>query len=93
FGLTPRPLAEVAATLNAHDVVIATAPSLLQELFNAWAKHHPSETAGRNFAHVIAIGATTLRTAEKLGCSATLSATPQPVDLARAALKFFEEHL
>lgn len=88
LGLIPRPLTEVAATLNARDVVIATAPSLLGELFSAWAKQQPGEPSGQNFAHVIAIGATTLRTAEKLGCSATLSATPQPADLARATLKF-----
>lgn len=90
LGLIPRPLTEVAATLHARDVIIATAPSLLGELFSEWAKNQPGEPSGQNFAHVIAIGATTLRTAEKIGCSATLSATPQPADLARATLKFLK---
>lgn len=80
--LPELPMHDVLPLLPRTQLLIATAPSLLREIYEEYRGHGGgSET----FPPVVAIGNTTAEEARTLGLQVTVAEHPQPVFLAKAA--------
>lgn len=79
-------LEEALPLLDQTHLLVATAPSLLRELYSSW------KDGGEvgNFPPVLAIGASTAAQAESLGLEHLVSASPRAGDLARATVDFIQ---
>lgn len=80
---------QAASALDSVSAVVATAPSLLTELYDGW--RSPQVQAQSDFPLVIAIGATTARAAEQLGLRVVQSPSPSPRDLAQTTIDSIEK--
>lgn len=87
--LTNVRIDQAVEELPSVRAVVATAPSLLTGLYESWrlAQKEPDT----EFPLVIAIGATTARTAEQLGLRVVQSPTPSPSDLAQTTIDSIEK--
>ncbi len=80
---------QAVTELSSVAAVVATAPSLLTDLYENWQAAQLIPQA--EFPLVVAIGATTATTAQELGLRAVQSPSPSPYDLAQTTLYSIEK--